>query len=307
MGYDREGLQLVVALSRGDLGAAIELVHQTFLKTSLVTQPNVVKAARELIAERDAKSASAAAAGQAAYAEKGALAAPRQVLDASQVAHAPTVLTETDALGTNLRCTICTLPLPCKHVSGSGLVAVAKKRLGAMRQDPTMPLCPSYARTGCCEAMNTLGYCRNHHPPHAYAYAPAVRRCPTCTTPEPCGLCPWFLHRRCVARAVAAAAEELADLKHQGTRSTVTLARCTRLAPILPSSSGLCALLRTFFFLIRPPLARVFFLFATLASGTGRCSSARWASAKPTSTRAPNGSTAATGARWRARQRTATW
>ena len=229
VGYDRAGLQLVVALSNNDLGAAIDLVHQTFVRTTMVTEPNVVQAARELIAERDAKPA-ATGPPAAASAAKGAptSSSPRQVLDASKVAHQPTVLRETDALGVNLRCTICTLPLPCTHVSGAGLVAVAKKRLASMRQDPSMPLCPSYARTGCCEATNTLGYCRTHHPPRLYAFAPATKRCPTCTTPEPCRLCPWFLHRRSVARAVAAAAAELADLKHKGTRATVTLARYER-------------------------------------------------------------------------------
>ena len=233
MGYDREGVELVASLSNGDSGGAIELVQQTFLKTSMVTRANVMKAAQEMIQEREAyQSLPAPTAGRGSSpstTNSAKVKKPkelRQPLEGSKVAHKPTVLKETDSLGTNLRCTICTLPLPCKHVSGPGLVAVAKKRIQAMSQDDTMPLCPSYARTGCCEAMNTRGYCRSYHPPSLFTYKPATRRCPTCTTPEPCGICPWFLHRKSVAKAVASAAEELAELKRKGTRSTVTLARC---------------------------------------------------------------------------------
>ena len=220
----------------------------------MVTKDNVMKAAQEMIQEREAylsMPAPSGGRGGAAIAATTSTSAKvkkpkelRQPLEGSKVAHKPTVLRETESLGTSLRCTICTLPLPCKHVSGPGLVAVAKKRIQAMSQDDTMPLCPSYARTGCCEAMNTLGYCRNYHPPHLFTYKPATRRCPVCTTPEPCGICPWFLHRRSVAKAVANAAEELSELKRKGIRSTVTLARCDEknwgivVSSLLPSSSS---------------------------------------------------------------------
>mmetsp|Transcript_91850 Transcript_91850/g.183028 ORF Transcript_91850/g.183028 Transcript_91850/m.183028 type:complete len:533 (-) Transcript_91850:75-1673(-) len=235
VGFDREGVQLVVQLANGDLGAAVDLVQHTFLNSAFVSRRNVEVAAAKLIAQKNALTAEARpndpsqekrGSKQPSQVEK-ADAPPRQALDPEKIKPRPVELKETLVLGRGLRCKVCTLPPPCKHISGTGLVALAKQRLKAMHQDPAMPLCPSFAGTGACESMNTLGYCRLHHPlgGEAFKYVPNVRRCPVCTTPEPCGVCAWLKLRRAVSRLVARAAEHLTDLKRKGERSSVTLAR----------------------------------------------------------------------------------
>ena len=219
VGFNREGMQLIVWLAKGDLGAAVNILQQTFVKEAFVSRQNVVKVAAQLIAER-----SDAEPPVNAFLDKPAP-PPRQSLDAEKIRPRPEVLNETMVLGKSLRCRICTLPPPCKHMSGPELIQLARQRAAGLNRDPEMPACPTFVRTGACEAINTLGYCRLNHDPTLYSYAVTTRRCPICTVPEPCGNCPWFLLRRDIAKAVAAAAEELATLKHKGERSSVTLAK----------------------------------------------------------------------------------
>ena len=223
VGYEREGIELIVTLAGGDLGAAVDLAQETFLRTSFLSRPNVIAAAGAMLAERDVKRS-------VRDREKREREPPpppplRQPIDPGAIAHAPTPVPETRVLGKGLRCAICTLPPPCRHISGPGLLQLAKDRRAALPRDPKMPLCPSFAATGACEAMNDHGYCRCDHPSDLWDYRPAVKRCPMCTNPEPCGICPWLKLRRGVARVTSKAAAELAELKHRGERSSVTLAR----------------------------------------------------------------------------------
>jgi hypothetical protein len=229
VGYEREGLELIAGLVGSvDLGAAVDLLQQTFVHTGYVSKANVVKTVNAIFAQfPDSAVPSTPPVANAGGCGSSAICGspPRRALPRDMVTHKPTQLQETFVLGRGLRCGICTLPPPCQHLNGSNLLQTARQRIKQMHQDPEMAVCQSYARTGACEAMNHQGYCRMHHPRHLFDFVPPTRRCPTCTIPEPCRNCPWFKLRRAIANAASAATIELADLKYRGERSTVTLAR----------------------------------------------------------------------------------
>jgi len=151
----------------------------------------------------------------------------RQEFDKEKIIPKPIEMNEVNSLGENLRCPICTLPPPCKHISKKELVHVAKARIKAMNQciDPDLPFCPSYMKTGACEAMTLLGYCRLNHPIHLYKYVSAIKRCPICTIPEPCNMCQWFKIRKAIGKLVCKGSNEIIILKNKGKRATVSLAK----------------------------------------------------------------------------------
>ena len=233
VGYDREGIELIAAfVSHGDLGAAIDLLQQTFVHTSFVSKRNVMKTVAKILekfpdfevnAEAERKPANATIdAGKDRLVRNHP---PRRPLDRELVMERPTKLVDTLVLGRGMRCSICTLPPPCSHLNGESMIREARQRIQNLHRDPSMPICQSFARTGACEAMNKQGFCRMHHPPDLYEFVPAPRRCPICTIPEPCRTCPWFKLRRTVADVATRASVDLAQLKYKGSRSSVTLAR----------------------------------------------------------------------------------
>ena len=244
VGFDREGLVLIATLvSHIDLGAAVDLLQQTFVHTSFVSKANVIKTARKIINADSVVTPNAASSSRSAAVAKNHssgedigpaakvtggdidMLTPRRPIPADMVTPKPTKLLETLVLGRGLRCSICTLPPPCQHLSGPRLVQKARQHIKQLHHDPELPICKSFAVTGTCESTNQAGYCRMHHPKDLFQFVPAPRRCPLCTIPEPCRNCPWFKLRRSVANTAAAATVELSKLKHRGERSTVTVAR----------------------------------------------------------------------------------
>jgi hypothetical protein len=246
VGYDREGIKLVVELASNDFGAAIDLIQQCFIHKYFISADNVIKTVTKILAEIQARkdaektekrnrqtssSIIPASVGpskaSSSSSSKQLTIEPRQQFDASRIVPKPKQLYEVCSLGKSLRCNICTLPPPCKHISGKLLISLARERIASATPHPDMPLCPSYVKTGACEYLTLYGYCRLHHPPELFTYIQPPKRCPVCTIPEPCNTCQWFIIRRAVARLVSRASTEFLAVKAKGSRATLSLAKYT--------------------------------------------------------------------------------
>jgi len=151
IGWERDGLEMMLECVGVNLDMAFETVRILFQKYMFISKINVEK-----IFDTPEKS--------------------KSIVDPIRV------------LNPMPRCEICTLPLPCKcpHNSMARLVDTAARRRYDLPMNPEKEVCPHFEATGCCETFNVLGHCNYHHPLDIHVVGRHATRCPVCTLPIPC-------------------------------------------------------------------------------------------------------------------------
>ncbi|CAM9739579.1 unnamed protein product [Phaeothamnion confervicola] len=135
-------------------------------------------------------------------------------LDPGATARAPPpAVSEWASLGPLPRCSVCTLPPPCRHVSEEQLAAAGRRRRADLpRQPPGSLPCPGFLRTGACDLFNRCGRCSLDHPPRKHGVVTLAPRCPICTIRRPCGRCPYDAARAAFLAACDGVEAELRAL-----------------------------------------------------------------------------------------------
>lgn len=99
------------------------------------------------------------------------------------------------ALPPDLRCHICTLRPPCRHMSETELAQLGAQHRARLPERKNSLACRDFLRCGCCRVFNEFGRCSLDHPKKAHRLIYPASRCPTCTLPWPCHKCPFSAQR----------------------------------------------------------------------------------------------------------------
>ena len=164
IGYERQGINALFDLNREppislSLSAIVKMMQQTFVKTHFISEENVYKCSKKK--------------------PPTPIVGPYAAIEPFQ------------------RCRICTLYPPCKHRSQNTLIEQGQTQRDAYPEykGGKRPVCPEFARTGCCTVFNTHKRCQLSHPKKLHTVLLPVVRCPLCTIAWPCQKCDYCKDR----------------------------------------------------------------------------------------------------------------
>jgi hypothetical protein len=162
IGYERAGIHTIFELNRDNnlsLSKMVNMLQATFVKTHFISEENVFKCS-------------------------------------NKKPPAP-VIGPYAAIEPFPRCRICTLFPPCAHRPQAELIEQGQKQREAYPDyvGQGRPVCPEFARTGCCTVFNTHKRCNLAHPKRLHTVLLPVIRCPLCTIAWPCQKCDYSSDR----------------------------------------------------------------------------------------------------------------
>lgn len=112
-----------------------------------------------------------------------------------------------------MRCSICTLYPPCKHISETEVIASNVTHRKNLPRNPTAAICISYRNSGYCSSFDMRGRCWFAHPLNLHKLTPPTERCAQCTIPWVCNHCAFNISRQALQSALDELSKRLVRMK----------------------------------------------------------------------------------------------
>ena len=112
-----------------------------------------------------------------------------------------------------LRCNVCTLYPPCKHISESEVIASNRSHRKNLPRNPSAAICISYRNSGYCSSFDIRGRCWFAHPLNLHKLTPPIERCKQCTIPWVCGHCSFNIARQSLQSTLDELSKRLVRMK----------------------------------------------------------------------------------------------
>ena len=95
-----------------------------------------------------------------------------------------------------LRCSICTLYPPCKHIAENDVIASNRIHRRSLPKNSNAEICISFRNTGYCSSFDYRGRCWFAHSSNLHELIPPIERCTQCTIPWVCDHCAFNVARQ---------------------------------------------------------------------------------------------------------------